>query len=70
MILTDSSSSENDKNCKTNTLNIIMIKNDTIFDLKQKLIDKNFIGNDKKVQLKFDNEKLNEIYEIGTINFR
>ena len=47
-----------------------MNKNDTIFDLKQKLIDKNFIGNNKKFQLKFDNEKLNEIYEIGNLYFR
>jgi hypothetical protein len=61
---------EGDKNCKTKAINVIMNKSDTIGDLKQKLIDKKFIESDKKITIKFDNEKINEIDELGTFNFR
>ena len=61
---------EGDKNCKTKAINVIMNKSDTIGDLKQKLIDKKFIESDKKITINFDNEKINEIDELGTFNFR
>ncbi len=61
---------EGDKNCKTKAINVIMNKSDTIGDLKQKLIDKKFIESDKKITINFDNEKINEIDELDTFNFR